>query len=336
VHFRWSLKNRGRQYDFRAGALAVVVCVGATALLLTGVARAHVQIVDASTACTPATSQNVKGSVNINIPGVPCLPINNVDLTQSPFNVKQYCVDVPGAPQNFAVAIGGWDNVGCRSWEAIYCYGNAKAGGSLGTSALPDSVIATVGLYPPGGGHNVETCDSCRVYLNTNRSTPGQITLSVSGGGLMINAAGPNQGHFSKYRVIAYPNQAAADADPNREGFGSVFFGEVVLEGGAVDGGIVNTPPTRSTRGGFTDSDWILQSQVGGTNKYVTRPNGTITKVVTGVNASTAVVVAFGDPGSFQRQAVPGYSPIGLVLLALGLLGSGFWVIRSRQRVETA
>src|SRR5262249_62189746 len=146
---------------------------------------------------------------------------------------------------------------------------------------------------------------------------------------------GPNQGANAIYRLIAYPNQAAADADPSREGFGSSFFGEVTLAAGAVDGGIVDTPPQRTTRGGFTNSDWVFQSQVGGAKKYLTRPNGTLTKVVPVPDANTAVVVTFADPAVYQRTSpVPGYSPIGLVLLALGLLGGGFWVIRSRQRVE--
>ena len=225
----------------------------------------------------------------------------------------------------------------------MYTVGNARAGGGLGTSALPDSVIASVGLYPPGGGHNSETCDSCRIYVQTNRSVSGQITMSISGGGLMIHGIGPNQGLISTYRVIAYPDQATANADQGRGGFGSVFFGEVVLEAGSIDGVPQNVPPQRLTRGGFTNTDWNFQAGDGPSNSYVSRPStdgvntGTITKTVSVPNATTAVVVTFADPASMQRNtAIPGYSPIGLFLLALGLLGSGFWVIRSRQRVETA
>ena len=322
-------------------ALAALVIAGATALLLTSVARADVTIIDNG-------GGNVVGQSIVNVPGRqggPCnVPNTNPPtfVTLTPANpnlIPNYCV----GPAGTGVAAGGYDFPGVRAWKLVYTVGNARAGGGLGTSALPDSVIASVGLYPPGGGHNSETCDSCRIYVQTNRSVSGQITLSISGGGLMIHGIGPNQGLISTYRVIAYPTQAAANADPTRDGFGSVFFGEVVLEAGAIDGVPLNVPPQRLTRGGFTNNDWNFQAGDGPSNTYVSRPStdgvntGTITKTVLVPNANTAVVAVFADPASMQRQAaVPGYSPFGLVLLALGLLGSGFWVIRSRQRVETA
>ena len=211
-----------------------------------------------------------------------------------------------------------------------YAGGGGSAGGDQ-TQTLPDSLVAGVGLYITGGGHNlINPPRDSTLALRINRSVPGQLTLTLSTGGLQIRAANTNETCIAEYTVLVYPDSNAANADLNHDGFGTVpnGIGKIVLQGGAgIESGYF-------ARGFFTSSDWVLQPQPG--SKFTLRPNGTLTKIISVPNANTAAILTVGDPRTVDRLQTgpdtPALPPFGLALLALALVGSGLWVMRSRRR----
>jgi len=243
---------------------------------------------------------------------------------------------------NMVFAVGRDDFLTPRGiLEGVWAYGNASAGGGNQIETLPDStVISGVGLYVTGGGNNLlnppaDSMMGVKVARSGNTVTLTIPTIVVGGvsvgaGGMQVRAANANESSIAEYKVIVYPNDAAANADINHDGFGSNFYGVVVLEAGY---GIHPNPV--STFGGFSDADFILQTHPG-IKKYTLRPIAGFSKVVNvPTGAAGAVVLTVADPRSVSRP-VPSSSPIGLVLLALALMASGAWVMRSRQRTLAA
>jgi hypothetical protein len=258
-----------------------------------------------------------------------------VDLAQSVPNLI-FCTE--GGWPNYCVIKCYWDGPRAAAvcHTAVYCLGNTSGGG-LQTSALPDSVVASVGGYITGGGTNLQNppADSMMAFV-IERHVPAanQIRLTMlNKGQLAINPMHTRSTTKSAYTVFIYPNQAAFDADLREDGTGATTAGSVTLAGGE------NYPggPAMSTTGIFAPGDWVFQPPLSG-SKFSVRPNGAIVKTVTladGAAVDAAIVTGKGDALSIDR-VVPGFTPMGLALLALALMGGGLWVMRSRRSVATA
>ena len=288
------------------------------------------------------TGTRVTSTMKFTIETIPnlngCGPI--MDEILGPCNgyqIVHFCVGntFPDA----VMGVAQYDPAAKIATPLAFVFGNASAGGENQIETLPDSLVAGVGLYKaPGGTANVPppggtgSPDSA-LRVNVGRSgTTVTLTVptivvggvSVGSGGMQVRAANSNETSIAEMRLIVYADSNAANADVNTDGFGSSFFGRVVLEAG------VGVPTGVSTLGGFTNNDFILQPQPG--SKYTLRPIAGLTKNVTVPNANNAVVVMVADPRTVSRPVPgPAHTPLGLALLALALMGSGLWVMQRRR-----
>jgi hypothetical protein len=222
----------------------------------------------------------------------------------------------------------------------IWSLGGATAGGLNTESIAADSLIGGVGLYTPGLALNGGSPPPDSVLsVAVNKSVSTQLTLTIHTGGLQVNGMGVNKNAKVNYTIGIYPDTTTANADVNFTGAGAVpgGFGNVHLQAGPQIG-FAFTPS-----GFFTAGDWIVQQHVingSPAQNYTVRPNGTITKVIPlpgGLTAANAVIFVRGDPPTQAVAGVtPGYSTVGLVFLALALMGIGYWAMRSRRRVLAA
>ncbi len=320
-----------RRLGFSALAVAIL-------MVTMSAARADVKV-NVNAAGASATSSMKFKIEGIPNPG-PCGPYINEPLwNPGPGSIGHYCVGLNDPTNNRAVGQAQYFGPGTSVANPSWCVGDAQAGGGgLHTETLPDSAMACVGLYQAPGGTALGSNPDSLLRVNIARSgttvTLTIPTINVNGvpvgsGGMQIRQVNANQTMIAEWRLIVYPNQAAADGDVNTDGFGSSFFGKAVLESGT------GVPTGLSTYGGFTGADFVVQDQGGG--KLTLRPVAGFSKNAMVPDASTAVVVLFSDPRSLDRPvAVPSSTPIGLVLLALALLASGLWVIRSRRGVQAA
>lgn len=222
-----------------------------------------------------------------------------------------------------------------EEYRGPFVYAKNGAGGPpLMTSLLPDSLSSCFGLYSGGGIPNLNLSsaagnDSVMSTYVTRDNANNTVLVETSKGGLQTCALTGSQQSFSELMLVVYPNTVAAVNDPSGEGKGAIFFAKAVLSGPS---GLLYT------YGSTTTSDWIVTQSNG---KWTARPKPGLQKLISvandgfpGANADSAVVRVTGDARSAQN--VPGQSPLVLALMALALLGSGVWVIRSRRTTAAA
>lgn len=205
----------------------------------------------------------------------------------------------------------------------LYALGGASAGDN-GIESGPDTLFAGVG-DPRNAASGMTD-----VLIEPNQPAAGSLRLTFSSVTMEANT-GPTFPRIAsnvKYRVLVYPTAAAASADPQRTGVGAVFNGTVDLHARGGSGS------ARFATGDFSNAEWDLADT--GTLATVT-PTPGLQKVISGLaNPANAVVVQIADPKTGISAGIPGFSWPALLLLSLGLLGSGLWVIRSRRTVATA
>jgi hypothetical protein len=312
---------------FRTHAIVALSIAALTVSMFAG-AGADVRLNDNGSGATIPCKMILKA---VGQPAICNQPFND-NLAPGSDQAIHFCSGVPAGFNNYAVGVGRFDFPSRTAYTAAYAFGNASAGG-LYTSVLPDSLVSSVGLYVTGGGTNLmpPPPDSMvSVHVQRNVPSTGQITFTIHGGGMMINAAAGNQTCISTYKVIVYKDQATADADITQQGSGASFYGSVTLTGGA------GTSTGMSTVGGFSSGDFDFQPPLSG-SKFTVRPHGDVAKVVSVPDANNAVVVTLGDPTSINRPVPgPGLTPLGFLLLSILLMVSGTWMIRSRRSAATA
>jgi len=327
--------------------LVVLVIAGLAAPMFTILARAGVDLVD-----KPGNAKF--GLVTATVDGGQQCPFPAGTLVQvappCPQQKTYLCAGVVFPNRVFLVY--GVD-AACNFYCIKYCAGDGKGGTGLGTSGLPDSMYALVGLYTPPGGTamlpppaGTGSLDSTMHFSVTRGAT--QVTLNfgdiivggvhVGAGGLQARSVTSHMRSLASYTVIVYPDSFAANADLARTGTGSAFYGKVILKGGPDQeiGGPVFQVRTLPGKPGFSESDWILQpTNAGQFGKWTLRPIANLSKVVNVSNGNQATIVTV--PHTALEDSVPATSPIGLILLTLALMGSGFWaVMRSRQKSVAA
>jgi hypothetical protein len=204
--------------------------------------------------------------------------------------------------------------------------GAAAGGGRLTTAAAHSTYFASVGIYAEGSQDPVSLMEP-----TVDRAVANQITLNFAAGSAMQVRPGGAWFPIIKYSLIAYPNATAANADPQRDGTGSIFYGRVTLyPGGHVS---IKSPKVPASVPGFLATDWTLSTPEPGVSRATWAGAA---KVLTGAGLNTdAVVVSVADPDA-DPGVVPGASPIVLVLITIALLGSGIAVLRLRSRTAMA
>ena len=308
-----------RRVASRIGVGAVLLAALAIALL-SGPAGAHQKIQELGNGNfnsemsweLPCGSEN-KGSSNYNQvpPGLPGITETH-GLPPDP-RVIISAIKVNGVMYHAEYGLGG----GCAG----------ESGGPM-VAIAPDTLYASVGLYPPGGGKP----DTSRMMHFSTIRTAGNVRLVYLGGGLQTGPVGAGQVANVSFTVLVHPNQAAANADKNNTGVGANFFGKVTLTGGT---GVL------TTTGGFSNSDFTVTNDGNGKFTALFVPGFTKDVAITGPGIASevdAVVSMVGDPKTDipPPPLVPGQTPIGLVLLTLALMVAGFSIIRSRRSVTIA
>jgi hypothetical protein len=157
--------------------------------------------------------------------------------------------------------------------------------------------------------------------------TAGQVTLTFTNGkNILVADRGTSLGPpkfdnaTSRIRVLVYPTQVAAGADPTGSGVGAVFNGVAALSS---PGGIV------ATSGDFTAANFTTPVDDGAGRFSAATVNG-LTKSVTVANSDSAVVRAFGDPTSVNM--LPASTSVTIGLLSVLLLGIGWITLYYRKR----
>jgi hypothetical protein len=201
----------------------------------------------------------------------------------------------------------------------------STTGGGLQTQGLPDTLSACVGFYSPG----VPPVDSM-VAIGIVRN-PTNVTLSFQKGGLQVRMPTGRETSIGKLKVIVYPNLAAADADSvGRTGAGALPGGvaEVELAAGAsnvhLTGNLSDRYSVRADGGGRYSA------------RLVGAPAPLVVSVANQTAADQAAVVVIGHAFSYRAVGAPGTSTIGLAILALLLVASGVWLMRSRRTAAAA
>jgi len=211
---------------------------------------------------------------------------------------------------------GDFDHViasACRNGNKITSYviasGNCSAGsGKFGTLAVGDTVFAS----------DSSDIDVARLAGQVQLTfTNGRNILSADRGTAVVGAKGSAASSLMK--VLVYPTQAAADADPTGTGAGAVFNGAVGLTS---PGGVVQTS------GDFIAGDFTSVTD-DGSGRLSVRVRDGLVKSVAVANSANAVVRVIGDPTSIDP--VPGASPVLVGLLSVALLGLGWMVLYRRQ-----
>jgi len=172
--------------------------------------------------------------------------------------------------------------------------GCATAGGDL--MAVSSAPSASVGFISGTGLDSAVSVRTERIVVPG--PAPDLVRITVSGGGLRTQTLRPEDIAEATFKVIVYPNEAAADADAGQlVGAGSAFFGSISLVG--AEGSLVPL-------NGFSIADFLLQYD--GDGQYTARPAIGLTKAVAVPDANTAVVSSVGDPrvGPSATTAVPG------------------------------
>jgi hypothetical protein len=307
-----------RRVTWSLRACVILVAALATALLF-GAADAHMNVA-------------LKADGSYNVVGNYQLPCGSAAVQIVPNPPNPYLPGLPGFHETHGVppnprvilsAISVLSGGNYTLYEAAYALGGACAGGDLQTEALPpDTLAASVGLYPPGGGFP----DTTRMLHYAVIRTAGNVRLKYLGGGMEVGPQSSLMHNNAEVvlKMAVYPNQAAADADVNEIGAGASFFGRAELAG---------PNGTLLTSGGFTQSDWVVSSS-DGTGRSTATMNPAFVKDVAVADANAAVVSLIGDPHSLTQT--PGQTPVGLILLAIALMVAGFGIIHTRRRVTIA
>jgi hypothetical protein len=154
------------------------------------------------------------------------------------------------------------------------------------------------------------------LMVSVNRSTPGQVTISISGFAQHLNPATALTVEVSRLRVNVY-----ADTTSAKNGFGEISYGEMKFSGSA----------TRAFSGFFNPGDFTVPTTIGDGNDYQVATVPSLQKVVSVPNANTACVEAMVNPDAVGPE--PASTPFTLALLATLLLGgaTGFLVVRRRS-----
>lgn len=304
-----------RSVAWRLRAGVIVIAAFATALLF-GASDAHMNVVE-------------KPNCDIKVTSHWQLPCGGTQGNEGPLTFAANGLGYHVAYWDPAIGLSGPRVImsaksvtidgNCAVYSAAYALGGACAGGDLGTQTLPpDTLAASVGLYPPGGGFP----DTTRMLHYAIIRTTGNVRIKYLGGGMEL---GPQSGlmHNNAEAVVklaVYPNEAAADADVNHIGAGASFFGRAELAG---------PNATLLTSGGFTPSDWVV-SGPDGSGRSTATMNPAFVKDVAVADANAAVFQLIADPHSLTQT--PGQSPVGLILLTIALMAAGFGIIRTRTR----
>jgi len=291
----------------------VLLLVGLVSAMFADVASAGVKVV----VHTGGTLWNYKMSCELPC-GTPIFPLPGMAGKNLPCGFFKYLTSGPSATGGRCIITAGC--FGGVAYGSAYPFVDACAGGENTVQALPDTLSASVGLYPPGGG----IPDTSLMMGFAIIRTTGNVRLVYLHGGLQTARAVVTDCPSADFRLAVYPNQAAADADSsNNSGAGSAFFGRATLLGNS--GSI-------ATQNGFGPSNWIVTNDGGG--KFTATMTPGYTRDVPVGDANLAVVSLFGDPRTTAvGTEAPGHSPVGLTLLTLALLGGGIWVIRSRRTI---
>jgi hypothetical protein len=189
-------------------------------------------------------------------------------------------VDDPDQPHSSVLAQGAIQNG--EEYMSVQTTGCAQAGGdAIDATSVPKASVGS---------------ETAPMRLHIDRlvvvGAPDVVRLTLTGGSLQTMTTSAGDVANATLKLIVYPDQATADADPNLQGTGSVFFGAVTL---------VGSTGTLVPLQGFSAADFLVQS-VGGT--YTATPLAGFLKVIPVSNANTAVVSMEGDPKTSPESAV--------------------------------
>ena len=247
--------------------------------------------------------------------------ITSITVTDPPIHPLADC-DADGVAETFMGSVSYNYTTNVASAYAFPA-GSTKGGG-LQTQGLPDTLSACVGFYSPG----VPPPDSM-VAVGIVRN-PTNVTLSFQKGGLQARMPTGRVTSIGRLKVLVYPNLAAADADVERTGAGALpgGFAEVELAAG---GSNVHLTGNLSDR-------YSVYGETGGrySARLVGAPANWVVPVANQTASDQAAVVVFADAVSYRAVSEPGTSTIGLAILALLLVASGVWLMRSRRTAAAA
>ena len=284
-------------------SLAVLALAGVMAVALAGLAYADIEVGDG-----PGNTKSSK--ISWAWAGVPDAASPSIRRPFTAGNSPHTVVDVGPNPLvddiKASVAVSG----------AMYIFeGGSGTAGENQLSSVPPMHAAGVGLFVPSFPPPVDSMLS----VSVNRLVPGQVTLTLSGGGLQTRHEGSAADPEVTYRLIVYADQAAANADSTDRDGPALAMGSVELCSGAL------------TFSGFLNSgDFVLQHHGGAS--YTARTVGT-SKLIPGVNENSVVVVSYADVvGPLASPGIPAHNPTSLVLLTLGLMAAGLFAVRSYRR----
>ena len=321
--------------DSRVGSALVLVALAG--VMLAGVAEAHMDCfypVDDPSCTAPGPKKACR--INV-VTAVASAPSPNVLLwartecyagSQDTTYFACYMRNTTGS--DWVYATGGhnaqnWPNPGDVESFKCQVYGVRSYAGppQFGTSVLPDTLSAMVGLYGPGGGipSNIVTSDSAFVLQVTRSVSDSSVALRVGGplgmGGMQTSALSGKQQSVAEVKMIVYPDSMTANADQGALGIGASYFGAV---------GLLGAKGEIFTKGAARASDWIVTVQSG---KWTARPKPGVVINVPVPSPNAAVIRVVGDARS--EEFTPIQTPLTLVLMSLALLGSGVLALRSRR-----
>jgi len=225
-----------------------------------------------------------------NFPGTPSW------LRQSPTNPNVYGPTIIASPAP------------CADGSYVYMYASFPAAGApwIIASAFGNATVGTI------AAHSDSISDSLAVSVD--RSTPGQVKLSIFGGAKHYNPDQALNGGVSKLKIAVYPDSTNANNET-----GLIQSGEVRLYG-------LNKLDFLP---GFLGASDFTTTSLGANAVRVGAIPG-LQKTIAVPNANTAVVRVEVDP-SVLDAALPASNPPTLALMAIMMLGAAGWFLWRRN-----
>ena len=154
--------------------------------------------------------------------------------------------------------------------------------------------------------------DSLAVTVTNRNTVANTITISINGLARHVNPGAGN----SRLKVVVYADSTSA----KNETGGGVATGQMTFIGSA----------KKEVSGFFNAGDFTEPTQIG--NAFQISTIGTLSKIISVPNATTATLSVEVDPDASTATLAPASTPLALLLLASVLLGGAMWFLVSRRR----
>jgi hypothetical protein len=214
--------------------------------------------------------------------------------------ISSVCFRVGGGGANVGYANS---TAGTGRFTKVVSFIKGEANAGLGVAAAGDTVIA----------------DSLQITgVNTGAS---QVTLQIRGRIYVENRPIAGQNAGVTRLVTLYPNGAAADADVNRTGAGSLFHGRISVASSP------GSAPVASFSGALASGDFTVQN---GPGERITISTSSLNKVVNSVSDTAAAVLRTSSESNSMVPMTGAPLAVGAIAALLG--GTALLTLRRRAR----